>query len=54
MKITPNLGNGMRAAYILIGLGLVLSPLVWAAPAWATITLPIVGVVSMVEGALGY
>jgi hypothetical protein len=43
MKITPNLGTAWRAAYVVIGVVLVAVPFLLAAPLWAKIAVPLVG-----------
>jgi hypothetical protein len=54
MKITPNLGWGPRIFYVVSGVALIVGPFALALGALWRWILPIVGVVAIVEGLVGW
>ena len=54
MKITPNLGTTWRVFYIVLGLAFVASPLVWDSSKWESVLFPVLGGLTVIQGAVGY
>jgi hypothetical protein len=54
MKITPNISNTWRVIYVVMGLAFMASPLVLNLPRFESGLMPVLGIVSIIEGALGY
>ena len=56
MKFTPNLGPITKISYIVIGIALVAGGVFWTtAPApWVRFVLGVAGILTVIEGAVGY
>ncbi len=56
MAFTPNLGPITKIAYVVIGIAFVAGGLFWttAPAAWVRIVLGVAGIVTVIEGAVGY
>lgn len=54
MVIPRNLSNARRVMYVAMGLAMAAAPFLWTLPGWSGVVLPAVGVVVILEGALGF
>ena len=52
--IKPNINKAMRLTYLILGLGLVVTPFVVTLPIATAILLPVCGVASLASGATGF
>lgn len=54
MRITPNIGRPMRIGYAVVGAVLLSVPFATAMEGWPRVALPVLGVVAVVVGAVGW
>ena len=54
MNITPNLGPTYRVLYAVSGVILICIPFVAGTPGWTRVVVPILGVLSIAGGAVGW
>lgn len=54
MRIEPNIGMGWRVLYVAVGLALVAAPWVMDFGGWEAIAAPLVGVVTVAAGGVGW
>ena len=54
MKLTSNLSKPWRVIYVLIGVGLVITPLVWKASTGNTILAMCAGALAILTGTAGF
>ena len=54
VKITPNINNTMRVIYLILGLAMAISPLLWRLPGWKVVLLPVLGLATIASGATGF
>ena len=53
MKFTANLSNAARVLYLVVGAALVVAPFAFGHEGWVRWVVPILGVGSIAEGAVG-
>ena len=54
MKIIPNIGKPMRIGYAVVGVVLLTVPFATEIDGWPRVVLPVLGVVAVVVGAVGW
>ncbi len=54
MKIAVNLSNTSRVFYVIVGVAISAAPFAFGMEGWIRVLLPILGVVSIAEGATGW
>lgn len=54
MKLLPNMNMSMRMAYVVLGLGLCVSPWLLHSPGWVNVLVVVFGILAILEGAVGY
>lgn len=54
VNITPNLGTTFRVLYAVSGAILICIPFVAGTPVWTRVVVPILGVLSIASGAVGW
>jgi len=52
--IKPNINQAMRIAYMLLGIGLLITPFVVTLPIATAILLPVCGLASIASGSTGF
>ncbi len=54
MKIIPNIGKPMRIGYVIVGAALLAVPFATAMEGWPRVALPVLGMIAVVVGAVGW
>ncbi|MCH7813871.1 MAG: hypothetical protein IID40_07600 [Planctomycetes bacterium] len=54
MKVVPNIGKPVRTAYVVGGVVLAALPFVTSMAGWLGVALPVLGVVMIAAGAVGF
>lgn len=54
MRITPNIGKPIRMGYVIVGVALLAVPFATAMEGWQRVALPVVGMIAVAVGAVGW
>lgn len=54
MKFEPNMSKGYRVYCIVVGVALCAIPFLLTVPTWVEVAVPILGILSLATGAIGW
>ncbi len=54
MRIIPNIGKSMRIGYVIVGAALLAAPFATAMEGWPRVALPVLGMIAVAVGAVGW
>ena len=54
IKVVPNINNALRFMYLILGLGLILTPFLVKLPMLTMVGLPVLGMASIATSATGF